>query len=36
MSGVVHIGDGNQVALIAEGTQVQCVVTYPPYWGLRL
>lgn len=33
----VHIGDCRELMrrMIAEGVRVQCVVTSPPYWGLR-
>ncbi len=34
---MVHYGDcrDSMRALIADGVKVQCVVTSPPYWGLR-
>jgi DNA modification methylase len=33
----IHIGDARKVmrAMIADGVRVQCIVTSPPYWGLR-
>jgi hypothetical protein len=32
-----HVGDCRELlqAIAAGGTQVQCIVTSPPYWGLR-
>lgn len=37
MSGECYVGDCRAIMkdMIAAGTKVQCVVTSPPYWGLR-
>jgi DNA modification methylase len=33
----IHVGDCRELmrAMIADGVRVQCIVTSPPYWGLR-
>lgn len=36
-AGKTHLGDCHALmrAMIADGVRVQCIVTSPPYWGLR-
>ena len=35
MSATVHVGNVTDILPILEAASVNCVVTSPPYWGLR-